>query len=193
MGFAETKAEKLGEYLDAKPLYTSVANTRLLGALMIGNNNGILLPTTAYAEEYDFLKKETGLNVGVLDSKYTALGNVICANDKGAIVSPWLSKDDVQTIEQTLAIEVVQKRIAGMNQVGAVMVANNSGAVIHPEADEEDMKMFANTLGVKIEHATINNGIPFVKSGILANNHGVVVGTLTTGPEIMMLTRAFLN
>lgn len=193
MGFAETKAEKLGEYLDAKPLYTSVANTRLLGALMIGNNNGILLPTTAYAEEYDFLKKETGLNVGVLDSKYTALGNVICANDKGAIVSPWLSKDDVQTIEQTLAIEVVQKRVAGMNQVGAVMVANNSGAVIHPEADEEDMKMFANTLGVKIEHATINNGIPFVKSGILANNHGVVVGTLTTGPEIMMLTRAFLN
>jgi translation initiation factor 6 len=143
MGFAETKAEKLGEYLDAKPLYTSVANTRLLGALMIGNNNGILLPTTAYAEEYDFLKKETGLNVGVLDSKYTALGNVICANDKGAIVSPWLSKDDVQTIEQTLAIEVVQKRVAGMNQVGAVMVANNSGAVIHPEADEEDMKMFA--------------------------------------------------
>lgn len=193
MGFAETKAEKLGEYLDAKPLYTSVANTRLLGALMVGNNNGILLPTTAYAEEYDFLKKETGLNVGVLDSKYTALGNVICANDKGAIVSPWLSKDDVQTIEQTLAIEVVQKRVAGMNQVGAVMVANNSGAVIHPEADEEDMKMFANTLGVKIEHATINNGIPFVKSGVLANNHGVVVGTLTTGPEIMMLTRAFLN
>ena len=193
MGFAETKAEKLGEYLDAKPLYTSVANTRLLGALMVGNNNGILLPTTAYAEEYDFLKKETGLNVGVLDSKYTALGNVICANDKGAIVSPWLSKDDVQTIEQTLAIEVVQKRIAGMNQVGAVMVANNSGAVIHPEADEEDMKMFANTLGVKIEHATINNDIPFVKSGVLANNHGVVVGTLTTGPEIMMLTRAFLN
>ena len=193
MGFAETKAEKLSEYLDVKPLYTSVANTRLLGALMVGNNNGILLPTTAYLEEYDFLKKETDLNIGVLDSKYTALGNVICANDKGAIVSPWLSKDDVQTIEQILGIEVVQKRIAGMNQVGSVMVANNSGAVIHPEADEEDMKMFANTLGVTIKHATINNGIPYVKSGVLANNHAVVVGTLTTGPEIMMLTRAYLN
>jgi translation initiation factor 6 len=87
----------------------------------------------------------------------------------------------------------VQKRISGMNQVGAVLVANNSGAVIHPEANEEDMKMFANLLGVKIEHATINNGVPYVKSGILANNKAVVVGTLTTGPEIMMLTRAFLN
>lgn len=193
MGFAESKAEKLAEYLEVKPLYAAVANTRLIGALMSINNNGILLPTTAYQDEYDFLKKESGLNVGVLDSKYTALGNVICANDKGAVVSPWLSKADCETIGQILDVEVVQKRIAGMNQVGAVMVANNSGAVIHPEADEEDMKMFANLLGVKIEHATINNGVPYVQSGILANNKAIVVGTLTTGPEIMMLTRAFLN
>ena len=179
--------------MEADALYCSVANTRLIGALMSVNNNGILLPTTAYAEEYEFLKKQTDLNVGVLDSKYTALGNVICANDKGAIVSPWLSQDDVQTIRDILGVEVVQKRISGLNQTGTMMVANNSGAVIHPEANEEDMKMFANVLGVKIEHATINNGIPYVKSGILANNKGIVVGTLTAGPEIMMLTRAFLN
>ncbi len=193
MGFAKSKAEKLAKYLEAKPLFVSVANTRLMGALMSMNNNGILLPTTAYQDEYDFLKKETGLEVGVLDSKYTALGNVICANDKGAVVSPWLSKSDVETIAQVLDVEVVQKRISGLNQVGAMMVANNSGAVIHPEADEEDMKMFANVLGVHLEHATINGGVPFVESGILANNKSIVVGTLTTGPEIMMLTRAFLN
>lgn len=193
LGFAETKAEHLAKYLDATPLYCAVANTRLIGSLMSVNNKGLLLPTTAYAEEYDFFKKNTDLNVGVLDSKYTALGNVICANDKGAVVSPWLSKDDVQTIRDIMGVEVVQKRISGMNQAGTLMVANNTGAVIHPEADEEDMKMFANVLGVKLEHATINNGVPYVKSGILANNKGVVVGTLTTGPEIMMLTRAFLN
>ena len=193
MGFAKSKAEKLGKYLEADPLFVSVANTRLIGALMAANNNGIILPTTAYQDEFDLLKKETGLKIGVLDSKYTALGNIICANDKGAIVSPWLSKSDVETIQQILDVEVVQKRISGMNQVGALMVSNNSGAVVHPEADEEDMKMFANVLGVKIDHATINNGIPYVQSGILANNQGVVVGTLTTGPEIMMLTRAFLN
>ena len=193
MGFAKSKAEKLGKYLEVKPLYVSVANTRLMGALMSMNNHGILLPTTAYQDEYDFLKKETGLEVGVLDSKYTALGNVICVNDKGAIASPWLSRSDVETIKQILDVEVVQKRISGLNQVGAMMEANNSGAVIHPEADEEDMKMFANVLGVKIVHATINAGVPYVESGILANNHAIVVGSMTTGPEIMMLTRAFLN
>jgi len=193
MGYAETKAEKLAKYLEVEPLYTAVANTRLMGALMSINNHGVLLPTTAYQDEYDFLKNETKLEVGVLDSKYTALGNVICANDKGAIVSPWLSKSDVETIKQILDVEVVQKRIAGLNQVGAMMVANNSGAVIHPEADEEDMKMFANVLGVHLEHSTINGGVPYVESGILANNKAVVVGSMTTGPEIMMLTRAFLN
>ena len=193
MGFAESKAEKLAKYLDVEFYYTSVANTRLIGALSVMNNKGMLLPKTAYENEYEFLKKETNLEVGVLDSKFTALGNVICANDKGAVVSPWLSDNDCQTIRDVLGVEIIQKKIAGFNQTGSVMVANNSGAAIHPEADEEDMKTFANLLGVKIEQSSINNGIPFVSSGILANNHCIVVGSLTTGPEIMMLTRAFLN
>ena len=117
----------------------------------------------------------------------------MCANDKGAIVSPWLSENDCQTIRDVLGVEVIQKKISGYNQTGSVMVANNTGAAIHPEANEEDMKTFANVLGVKIEQSSINNGIPYVSSGILANNNSIVVGSLTTGPEIMMLTRAFLN
>ena len=193
MGFAKTKAEKLSKYLGVDYIYTSIANTRLIGALCVMNNNGILLPKTAFENEYEFLKKELDLEIGVLDSKLTALGNVICANDKGAVVSPWLSRDDVKTIRDILGVEVVQKRISGMNQTGALMVANNSGAVIHPEADEDDMKEFGEFMGIKIEHSTVNNGIPFVTSGILANNNCIVVGSLTTGPEIMMLTRAFLN
>ena len=193
MGFAKTKAEKLSKYLEVDYIYTSIANTRLIGALCVMNNNGILLPKTAFENEYDFLKKELDLEIGVLDSKLTALGNVICANDKGAVVSPWLSKEDCQTISDVLGVETMQKKIAGFNQTGVVMVANNSGAAIHPEADEEDMKTFSNLLGVKIEQSSINNGIPYVSSGILANNNCIVVGSLTTGPEIMMLTRAFLN
>jgi len=193
MGFAKTKSDKLAEYLNIEIHNTAIANTRLIGALSVMNNKGILLPTTAYQNEYDYLKKETDLQVGVLDTKFNALGNVICANDKGAIVSPWLSKQDCQTISDVLGVEVIQKRIAGFNQTGVVLIANATGAAIHPEADEEDMKVIANVLGVKIEQCSINNGIPYVSSGILANNHCIVVGSLTTGPEIMMLTRAFLN
>ena len=193
MGFAQTKADKLAKYLDIEIYHTAIANTRLIGALSIMNNKGILLPTTAYQNEFDFLKEETDLEVGVLDTKFNALGNVICANDKGAVVSPWLSKEECQTVSDVLGVETVQKKISGFNQVGSVMVTNNSGAAIHPDANEKDMEIFSDVLGVNIEHSSINNGVPYVSSGILANNHCIVVGSLTNGPEIMNLTSAFLN
>ena len=192
-GFAKTKAENLARYLQTEYLMTPVANTRLLGILMVLNNHGILLPRTSSPEEIANLRKCTDLNVKMLDTKYNALGNLICVNDKGGVISPIIEKGFIKEIEDTLDIEVMQKRIAGFHQVGAVMKANNLGGIIHPETDEEDIKNFSNVLGVNIEPATINGGIPFVSSGMLANSNAVVVGNLTNGPEIMMLTRAFTN
>jgi len=72
-----------------------------------------------------------------------------------------------------------------------MVCANNVGGIIHPETDEDDIKAISDVLKVKIEPATINGGIPYISSGILANNKAVVVGNMTNGPEIMMLTRAF--
>ena len=117
----------------------------------------------------------------------------MCIRDRGGVISPLVEKEFIKEIEDVLDIEVIQKRIAGYDQVGAVIETSNLGAVIHPEADEEDIKNFSNILGVNVEPATINGGIPFVSSGILANSNAVVVGNLTSGPEIMMLTRAFTN
>ena len=192
-GFAQTKTENLAKYLQTDYLITSIANTRLLGILMVLNNHGILLPKTCSQEEIKNLKKGTDLNIKILDAKHNALGNLICANDKGGIISPVIDKEHLREIEDVLDIEVLQKKIAGYNQVGAVMTATNQGGVIHPEADEKDISVFSNILGINIEPATINGGIPYLSSGMLANSNAVVVGTLTNGPEIMMLTRAFTN
>ena len=160
---------------------------------MVLNNHGILLPKTCSQEEIKNLKKGTDLNIKILDAKHNALGNLICANDKGGIISPLIDKEHLREIEDVLDIEVLQKKIAGYNQVGAIMTATNQGGVIHPEADEKDISVFSNILGINIEPATINGGIPYLSSGILANSNAVVVGTSTSGPEIMMLTRAFTN
>lgn len=192
-GFAKTKAENLARFLDTDYIFASVANTRLLGALMVVNNHGILLPSNSSEYEIEYLRKNTTLNVEILDSKFTALGNLVCANDKGAVVSPVISKQNIKKIEDALGVETIQKRVAGYHQVGAMIVANSHGGIIHPETDDDDIKTISNVLGVNFEAATINGGIPFVASGVLANNHSIVVGTLTSGPEIMMLTRAFMN
>ena len=192
-GFASTKAKKLSEYLQTDYMITSVANTRLLGILMVVNNHGMLLPNTCSEEEVNKIKKKTDLNVDILDVKFNALGNMMSVNNKGGIVSPSFPKESIQKIEDVLDIEVSQKKIAGFHQVGAVMATSQSGCVVHPETDEEDIKNISNILGVKVEQATINGGIPFLSSGILVNSKSMVVGTLTNGPEIMMLTRAFTN
>lgn len=192
-GFTKTKALALAEHLQVQYVNTSVANTRVIGTMAVLNNHGMLLPHTVYQDEVEFLQKTLDLNVEILDSRHNALGNLISANDKGAIVSPLLDGDDVKKIQQVLDVETIQSRIAGYDQTGVMISANSYGGIIHPEADEEDIKTFSNVLGVNLEPATINAGVPFLSSGILANNKCVIVGSFTTGPEIMMLTRAFIN
>lgn len=192
-GFTMTKAEALARHLGVEYRNISVGNTRVIGALMIVNNHGLLLPQTAYPDEIEFLEKNTGLNVEILETRHNALGNMMSVNDRGAIVSPLIEKENLKKIEQTLGVEVIQRRVAGYNQVGAMVRANSEGGIVHPETDEEDIKTFSNVLGVNLEPATINGGVPFVASGTLVNNKTIVVGSFTTGPEIMMLTRAFVN
>jgi translation initiation factor 6 len=158
---------------------------------MVVNNNGLLLPRNSLEEEVIHLKKSTGLNVDILDTKYTALGNLICVNDKGGIMSPLIPPEYVKKVEDVLGIEVIRRRIAGYHQTGAMAVATSRGGIIHPATEEEDIRTISQVLGVELEPATINGGTPYVSSGMLANNGSLVVGTLTNGPELVMLTKAF--
>ena len=75
----------------------------------------------------------------------------------------------------------------------ATWLAYLKSKLLLPETDEEDIKIISNILGVKVEPATINGGLPYLSSGMLVNNKSMVVGSLTNGSEIMMLTRAFTN
>lgn len=190
-GFAATKVNNLCEFLKTDFVFASVANTRLLGPLMVVNNNGLLLPRNCLEEEISHLKKSTGLNVDVLDTKHTAIGNLLCVNDKGGIMSPLIPTEYVKKVEDVLGIEVLRKRIAGYHQTGAMAVATSRGGIIHPAAEEDDVRSMSQVLGVELEPATINGGSPFVSSGILANDVSLVVGGLTNGPELVMLTKAF--
>jgi len=190
-GFAASKAKNLSEFLQADYLFTSIANTRLLGPLMVVNNKGMLLPCNCLEEELSHLKKSTGLNVDILETKHNAIGNLICVNDKGGIMSPLIPNEFVKKVEDVLGIEVLQKRVAGYHQDGAMAVATSHGGIIHPNTEEDDIKVFSEILGVELEPSTINGGTPYLASGILANNKSLVVGTLTNGPELVMLTKAF--
>ena len=190
-GFAKTKTAKLMEYLGVEEeLYTSVANTRLIGPMTAMNNNGILVPSIATDEEILILKR-AGLNVDRLNSKFTAIGNLISTNDNGALVSPLFKGEVDQQVQDALGVPVHSMTVGGFIQTGSMVVATNTGAVVHPKATEDEIKVISETLQVQVEPVTVNGGIPFLSSGILANSKSVVVGTSTSGPELIMFSRIF--
>jgi translation initiation factor 6 len=189
-GFAETKAKKLKEYLDVeKIIHVSIAGTRLIGPMTVMNNNGILLPYTVSDDEIRILK-QTGLNVDRLKSKFTAIGNLISANDKGAIVSNLFKGEAEQNIKDILGVPLQTFSIGGYVQVGSMIVATNAGAIVHPMANDSEISRISEILQVEAEPATVNGGSPFLSSGIIANFSSVIVGNLTTGPELIMISRA---
>ena len=191
-GFAEAKAEKLASLLGAEPVLTTVGGTRVVGAMMVANSRAALLPATAHPSEVAAVER-TGLRVEVLETRHNALGNLIAANDRGAVVSPLIGPEAASRAGEALGVDVLRSRVAGFSQSGAVVRANSSGGIVHPEAGDDQVRALSKLMGAPVEPATVNGGVPFVSSGMLVNDRCAVVGSFTTGPEIMMLTRAFMG
>ncbi len=191
LGFASTKSDVLLKYLEiSKPIFISIAGTRLLGPMMVMNNKGILVSSIASDDEINIIKNQSKLNVERLRSKYTAIGNLIAANDHGAIVSP-LCSDVIKQVSDVLDVQAISIGVSDLSQTGSIVVITNNGGVIHPGATETEIKTISDILNVNLEPVTINGGIPYLASGIIANSKSVIVGNLTTGPELIMLSRAF--
>ena len=189
-GMAETKIHKLSKYLEVEALPASIADSRLIGSLVAMNSSGILVSRLTQHEELKELRDATGLPVERLSTRYTSVGNLIAANDKGAIVSSVLPKSALVTVRDVLDVAVESIDIASHVQVGAMVTATNKGAIIHPEASETEISTVSDTLNVEVEMATVNRGVPFVASGVVTNSQNAVVGNNTTGPELMILTKA---
>ena len=190
-GLTDKKLALIGESLGVEVCTASVASSHILGPLIAMNSNGVLLPSTTLVEEFENIKRSLkDIRVEKLPSRLTALGNLIAANDKGAIVSPEFSQKEAAVISDTLGVEVVKAAIANRPYVGSICILTNKGGLIHIEASEEDMKLVEQTCGVAPMHGTVNDGVRFVKSGLVANSKGALIGARTNGPELMTISRA---
>ncbi|QQG48457.1 MAG: translation initiation factor IF-6 [archaeon] len=189
-GLASTKSDKLSELLEVSAVPTSIGESRLLGPLVCMNGNGILVSRLAEGEEISEISAATGLNVSKLDSKFTSVGNLVAANDKRAIVSPILDGRAVSQVRDVLGTEVEQAPIGEYYQVGSLVVATNKGAAVYPGLDEAEVTRLGGLLGVDAYPTSVNRGVPYVASGVVANSKNAVVGSQTTGPELVFITRA---
>jgi len=189
-GLAQSKTDKLCESLQVSAVPTSIGESRLLGALAAMNSNGILVSRLAEDFEIREMSSATGLNVARLESKLTAAGNLVVANDRGALASPLLDHVALSQVKDSLGVEVLSTPIGEYHQVGSLVVATNGGAAVYPGLNEREVARIGSVLGVEAYPSSVNKGVPYVASGIVANSKNAVVGTQTTGPELVFITRA---
>src|SRR3989344_1514728 len=186
----EKDFKKLSEILGVKAFRMTAANTDLSGMFFAFNSNGIVVPKIITEKEMSrlkVLKKELDVNILELKTKFTAIGNLILANDKGAVVSKVFSKIEVNKIKDLLGVEENHSTIAGMQMVGSTGIATNKGCLIHRDASEEETKKIEEILKVNVDIGSANFGSPFVGACIIANDKGAVIGDSTTGPEVNTL------
>jgi len=186
----ENKRKKVEEWLKVKVVATTVGKSLVTGALACSNSNGVILPPFATDEEVKSIKSAADINVTVMDTKKTAYGNMVLANDKGAVVDSRLKKGAVNKIADTLGVEVVSGEIAGLPYVGSLATATNKGVLAHPMLKEGERKVLEDVLKVPVDVGTVNCGIPYVATGLLGNSYGAVAGFLTTGPETFIIGQA---
>lgn len=186
----ESKRNKVGNWLKVKVIPTTIGKSVIIGVLASSNSNGIVLPAFTEEEEIEAIKSSSDLNIAVMNTKKTAYGNMVLANDKGAIVGPGLEKEDTNKIKDTLGVEVVSTKIAGLPYVGSLATATNKGVLAHPMLKDEEKEVMEDIFKVPVDVGTVNCGIPYVATGLVANSNGAVVGLLTTGPEMFIIGHA---
>ncbi len=189
-GLAPTKSSKIASWLNARIVSAAVGGSRLLGPLVAMNSNGILVSRMIEDHELRSLSSEAGLSVERVPSRYTCIGNLVAANDKGAVISPLVS-DCSRLISEVLRVPTVVSTVSSYLQVGSLIVATNCGCIIHPGASSSEINDVSKALGVKVTVATVNGGVPFVSSGVVANSRRLIAGNLTSGPELAIISQAF--
>ena len=184
------KAEQMAEWLKVPLVHTSVSGSVLAGAFVSGNSHGILLPYFVRDEELSAIKAVFSGNLTIMETKKTAFGNLVLANDRGAVIDPRIKGSQVEKISEALGVEVVPTEIAGLPYVGSLAVATNKGVLSHPLLRENEKKILQDVFKVPVDVGTVNCGIPYVGTGLIANSHAAIAGSMTTGPETFIIGNA---
>lgn len=180
------------DHFEGDTAETFIGRTRLVGLFTAGNSEKILVPDIITRREKEKLE-DSGVEFEVLETNETALGNLILANDSGAIISKRLEGHSKE-IEEALGVPVEMMDIAENPTPGVCGIANNHGAVLHRNADEETAEAVMKALDLEdVDIGTTNMGSPYAGAGAVATDEEVLVGEDTTGPEIGRLDRTLFQ
>jgi len=174
-------------------VYTSLAGTRVVGRLTVGNKNGLLLPNTTTDQEMLHIRNSLPDSVVVqrVEERLSALGNCIVCNDYVALIHPDLDKETEEIVADTLGVEVFRQTIAGNALVGSYCAISNQGGLVHPKTSVEDQDELSSLLQVPLVAGTVNRGSDVIGAGLVVNDWTAFCGLDTTATEISVIESIF--
>jgi len=199
-GFRASVLENIKNVLRVPIITASIMQEPIVGILVAANSNGLLIPKQTDENEVNKLREslaDSSILVEriVFKNFENALGNLLLVNDKGCLIHESLIKNnkrEIETIEDVLNVEVV-----GINSkfliMGTLAGVNNIGALVHPLLSEDEIDVIKNVLKVRVEKGTINRGTPYIRSGVIVNSYGLVIGARSTGIEVHRAYDIFLR
>jgi len=187
LGFSSKITKRIKKILKTPVHSCNILNTSLLGIFLAGNSSGLVVPKILEKDEMKKIKEIS--DTLVLDSRYTALGNLILMNDNGVILSPLLRKEK-NKIKEFFDAPCEITTIGNSKLVGALALTTNKGCLVDPRVKEKELDVLKRVLKVDVNIGTVNFGSPFVKAGLIGNSNGVVASTITSGHELGKISEA---
>lgn len=185
----DEKADIIKETLDVDVVKSSISGCSLIGSLAVANSNGMVVSPHVLDREIKQFEN-LGINVATVPGQYTALGNIIAANDKGALASPFLSEKAINIIEETLDVNVEATSMVGSDIIGSMIQVTNKGFLISSNAVKSEISFAQEVFGVEGDIGTVGKGISLVGACSIANSKGAIVTKDSTGPEMARVEEA---
>ncbi|KAG0364164.1 Eukaryotic translation initiation factor 6, partial [Gamsiella multidivaricata] len=182
------------ELKDIIPIvHTSIASTRIIGRLCVGNRHGLLVPSTTTDQELLHLRNSLPATVRIqrVEERLSALGNVIACNDYLALVHPDLDRETEEIVADVLNVEVFRQTIAQNSLVGSYCRLTNQGGLVHPRTSIQDQDELSSLLQVPLVAGTVNRGSDVIGAGLLVNDWCAFAGRDTTSTELSLIENVF--
>ena len=188
-GAPEEFIEALTRELDVDIVTTFIQGSSIIGSLVAGNSQGLVVSGLAADDELATLREYR--DVLLLEGSMNAAGNVILANDYVAAVHPDMEIDVAEEIGSFLGVPVIRLSLGGIKTVGMAGYATNKGILVHPRANDTEIAALERVLDLPIGLGSVNMGSGLIGTGLLANSKGYIAGSVTSGFELGRIEEVF--
>ncbi|MDV4342595.1 translation initiation factor IF-6 [Methanoculleus sp. YWC-01] len=179
----------LARELDVEIVSTYIQGSSIIGSLVSGNSQGLVVSGLATDEELAVLNEYR--DIYLLEEGMNAAGNVILANDYVAAVHPDMEIDVAEEIGSFLSVPVIRLSLGGIKTVGMAGSATNKGILVHTRTNDTEITNLERVVDLPIGLGSVNMGSGLVGSGLLANSKGYIAGSVTTGFELGRIEEVF--